>query len=135
MSGMDRLFVYGTLMPGEALWPALAPFAVSWQVVTAAGRIWDTGQGYPAVRFDAAAEPVSGVLVALDPARVAEAVGMLDEIEEEGRLYRRVEVATSGGPAFAYEWLGPTDALAALPGGWRLGSGKPPDVARLDVSE
>ena len=116
---MDRLFVYGTLMPGQPLWPALAPFAVSWQAVTAGGRIWDTGRGYPAVLFDPGGGPVPGVLVALDPARVAEAVELLDEIEDEGRLYRRVEVATTAGPAFAYEWLGPTDGLPLLPDGWR----------------
>ena len=115
---MDRLFVYGTLMPGEPLWPALAPFAVFYEAVSAGGRIWDTGHGYPAVRFDAAGEPVPGVLVVLDPARAAEAVALLDEIEEEGRLYRRVEVTTSAGPAFAYEWLGPTDGLRVLPEGW-----------------
>jgi gamma-glutamylcyclotransferase (GGCT)/AIG2-like uncharacterized protein YtfP len=116
---MDRLFVYGTLMPGEPLWPALAPFAVSWQVVSAAGLLWDTGRGYPAVRFLERGGEVPGVLVILDPARSAEAVELLDEIEEEGRLYRRVEVVTSAGPAFAYEWLGPTDGLRPLPAGWR----------------
>ena len=116
---MDRLFVYGTLMPGEPLWPALAPFAVSWQAVSAGGRIWDTGRGYPAVRCDPGGGPVPGVLVALDPARAAEAVELLDEIEDEGRLYRRVEVVTTAGHAFAYEWLGPTDGLRLLAGGWR----------------
>ena len=116
---MERLFVYGTLMPGEALWPALAPFAVSWQAVSAPGHLWDTGHGYPGVRFDPGGSPVTGVLVVLDPARAAEAVELLDEIEDEGRLYRRVEVATSAGPAFAYEWLGPTEGLRPLSGGWR----------------
>ena len=115
---MDRLFVYGTLMPGAPLWPALEPFAVSWEPATAAGRIWDTGHGYPGVRFDPAGEAVPGVLVLLDPARAAEAVALLDEIEEEGRLYRRVKVVTSVGPALAYEWLGPTEGLRVLPEGW-----------------
>ena len=118
MAGPPRLFVYGTLMPGEPLWPALAPFAVAWEEVTAAGRIWDTGDGYPAVRFDAAGGAVPGVLVALDPGRLAAAIGVLDEIEGEGTLYRRVEVATTGGPAWAYEWLGPTTGLVPLPHGW-----------------
>ena len=118
MDGPPRLFVYGTLMPGEPLWPALAPFAVAWEEVTAPGRIWDTGQGYPAVRFDVAGGAVPGVLVALDPDRLAEAIAVLDGVEEEGSLYRRVEVATSGGRAWAYEWLGPTAGLSPLPDGW-----------------
>jgi gamma-glutamylcyclotransferase (GGCT)/AIG2-like uncharacterized protein YtfP len=116
--GPPRLFVYGTLMPGEQLWPALAPFAVAWEEATAVGRLWDTGLGYPAVRFDEAGDPIPGVLVALDPHRLGSAIAVLDEIEEEGRLYRRVQVSTSGGPAWAYEWLGPTAGLAALPDGW-----------------
>ena len=118
MDGPPRLFVYGTLMPGEPLWPALAVFAVAWAEVTAAGRLFDTGHGYPAVRFDLAGDVVPGVLVALDPDRLAAAIGVLDEIEEEGRLYRRVQVSTSDGPAWAYEWLGPTTGLMVLPDGW-----------------
>jgi gamma-glutamylcyclotransferase (GGCT)/AIG2-like uncharacterized protein YtfP len=118
MEGPPVLFVYGTLMPGEPLWPALAPFAVAWEEGSAAGRIWDTGHGYPAVRFDLAGDTVPGVLVSLDPDRLAAAIAVLDEIEEEGSLYRRVEVSTSGGPAWAYEWLGPTAGLAPLPAGW-----------------
>jgi len=115
---VTRVFVYGTLMPGERLWPALAPFAVAWEEATAAGRLWDTGHGYPCVCFDAAGGPIPGVVVTLDPTRVAAAVDLLDHIEEEGSLYRRVEVSTSAGPAWAYEWLGPTAGLAALPDGW-----------------
>jgi gamma-glutamylcyclotransferase (GGCT)/AIG2-like uncharacterized protein YtfP len=119
MSGPPLIFVYGTLMPGEALWPALAPFATASQEATAAGRIWDTGNGYPAVRFELAGDRVPGVVVALDPARLAAALDLLDDIEDEGRLYRRVEVATSAGVAWAYEWLGPTEGLLRLPDGWR----------------
>jgi gamma-glutamylcyclotransferase (GGCT)/AIG2-like uncharacterized protein YtfP len=120
MDAGTRFFVYGTLMPGEPLWPTLAPYAASWRRATAPGRLWDTGQGYPCVRFDAAAGPVPGVLVTVRADRVGEAVATLDDVEEEGRLYRRVEVETSGGPAFAYEWLGPVEGLVVLPDGWPL---------------
>ena len=123
MDDPRRLFVYGTLMPGEPLWPALEPYAASWEPATAAGRLWDTGRGYPAVRFSHSGPgegggAVPGILVALDPGRAAEAVEVLDRIEDEGRLYRRVEVATSLGPAHAYEWLGATDGLDPLLEGW-----------------
>ncbi len=113
-----RIFVYGTLMPGEPLWPALAPYAVSWEPGTAPGRLWDTGLGFPGVRFDPESEPVPGVVVVVAPDRVAEAVAVLDRIEDEGRLYRRVVVTTSGGRASAYEWLGATEGLRRLPDGW-----------------
>jgi len=105
-------------MPGEPLWPGLAPYARSWERVTARGRLWDTGQGHPAARFDRDGGTVAGVLVRLDPDRATEAVEALDRIEDEGRLYRRVEVDTTAGPALAYEWLGPTEGLTPLRGGW-----------------
>ena len=114
-----RLFVYGTLMPGELRWPALEPFAASWERATAGGRLWDSGHGYPVARFGDGDASIPGWLVTLADERAAEAVAVLDEIEEVGVLYRRVEVTTSGGPALAYEWLGSTDGLTLLPDGWR----------------
>lgn len=114
------MFVYGTLMPGELRWPALERFAAGWERASARGRMWDSGHGYPAVRFDGDGPAVPGVLVTLAADRVAEAVAVLDDIEEEGSLYRRIEVETTGGMAMTYEWLGPTDGLAVLDGGWRL---------------
>ncbi len=112
------VFVYGTLMPGKCRWTALRPYAVSWQAATARGRLWDTGCGYPAARFDDDAAAVPGVVVALAPGSVDDAIAVLDGIEGEGRLYRRVEVATSAGPALGYEWLGPLDGLVPLAYGW-----------------
>lgn len=118
-----RLFVYGTLMPGEPRWPVLQPYVASWRPGTAQGRMWDTGHGYPAVRFDRPGDPVGGhpipgVVVDLVAGGVAEAVATLDRVEVEGVLYRRVEVATSEGPAMAYEWLGSTDGMVPLATGW-----------------
>ncbi len=112
------VFVYGTLMPGQSRWPSLEPYATTCTPATATGRLWDTGRGYPAIRFDADGEPVPGVLVALAPDRVGAAIARLDDIEGEGVLYRRVRIVTSGGPAISYEWAGPTDAFTRLPGGW-----------------
>ena len=118
MNGPSRLFVYGTLMPGHVLWPDLAPYARAHEPATAPGRLWDTGLGFPCIRFDADGPPVPGVLVDLHPDQVDAVLRMLDRIEDEGRLYRRVVVTTSAGPAFAYEWLGPTEGLASLADGW-----------------
>ncbi len=119
MPGERRcIFVYGTLMPGGSRWPALRPYATAWERATAPGRLWDTGRGYPAVRFGHDGGPIPGVLVALAPDLVADAIAVLDRIEAEGVLYRRVEVATSGGPAFGYEWLGSTEGMVPLHGGW-----------------
>ncbi len=118
MDGPDRLFVYGTLMPGEPLWPALEPYAASWERATAPGELWDTGLGFPCIRFGPGAPAVPGVLVEIVPDRITEVLAVLDRVEDEGRLYRRVVVETSAGPAYAYEWLGSTEGLRRL-SGWR----------------
>ena len=113
-----RLFVYGTLMPGQDRWPALRPFASAWQPATAGGRLWDSGHGYPVARFGDG-PPIPGFVVTVEADERARALTVLDRIEDEGSLFRRVEVVTSLGTATGYEWLGPTEGLAPLPGGWR----------------
>jgi gamma-glutamylcyclotransferase (GGCT)/AIG2-like uncharacterized protein YtfP len=105
-------------MPGQPRWAVLAPYASRWEPATARGRLWNTGRGYPAVRFDPDGDPVPGVLVALTPEVAHEAVDTLDRVERVGVLFERVEVATSAGPAIAYEWLGPIDGLEPLADGW-----------------
>lgn len=120
-SAPDRLralFVYGTLMPGEMRWPALRPYTLSSERATAKGHLWDTRAGYPAARFDPRGREIPGFLVTVAPELLTDVIGMLDRIEGEGALFRRVEVVTSGGPAISYEWLGPTEGLSQLVDGW-----------------
>ena len=112
------LFLYGTLMPGQMRWPALEPYALWAEPATAEGRLWDTGRGYPAARFDDEAHSIPGALVGIAPALLADLITALDHMEAEGVLYRRVHVVTSGGPAISYEWLGPIEGLRPLPEGW-----------------
>ena len=112
------MFVYGTLMPGESRWPHLRPYARSWRPATVPGRLWDTGLGYPAAKFGDPAGEIPGVVVRLRSEAAEAAIRLLDQIEAEGRLYRRVEVSTGRGRALTYEWLGPTDGFRPLPGGW-----------------
>ena len=66
------------------------------------------------MRFNPTGQPVRGFLVTIDSARLKDAITTLDRIEGEGVLYRRVEVETSAGPAFGYEWLDPTQGLSPL---------------------
>ena len=113
-----RLFVYGTLMPGQARWWALQAHVLSSEPAEAKGHLWDTGAGYPAARFDLSGPPVPGVLVTVAPDLLPDVLAILDRIEGEGVLFRRVEVLTSRGPAIAYEWMGPTEGLVPLSRGW-----------------
>ena len=116
--GTAAVFVYGTLLPGQARWPVLRPHALSTAPATAKGRLWDTGAGYPAARFDETGDDIPGMLVTIAPDRLTDVIAVLDRIEGEGVLFGRVEVPTSGGRAVSYEWIGATDDLSPLPHGW-----------------
>ncbi len=109
-------------MPGQPRWPTLRQYVSTWVEATAPGHLWDTGRGYPAVRFAHDGEPVPGYVVRLRDDRLAESLALLDRIEGEGTLYRRVVVPTSVGSAMSYEWLGATSSFSALRSGWRLHS-------------
>lgn len=101
------LFVYGTLMPGEERWPILEQFVVGDGVPDAvAGLLYDTGEGYPAATFTPGAPRVAGQVFHLDAARLAEALEVLDEVEDAVLgYYQRVRVVTDGGlDVWAYQY-------------------------------
>ena len=77
---IDQVFCYGTLLPGQERWQFLAPFVVAHEPDEIAGRLYDTGLGYPAAFFDRVGV-IYGVRFRLDPARLHEALSLLDEIE------------------------------------------------------
>jgi gamma-glutamylcyclotransferase (GGCT)/AIG2-like uncharacterized protein YtfP len=116
-----RLFVYGTLSPGNEAWPVLEPWVVGTPHVDAvAGRLYDTGRGYPAATFDLHAgaddEVVHGMVVILDPGRPRAALTALDRYE--GREYQRITVVTQTGlEAAAYAWISALTECRALAGG------------------
>ena len=111
------VFVYGTLKPGHLRWPIVAPFVDATEPVEVEGRLWDTGNDFPAARFGPPGR-IRGVLLHLKAGVEEEAVRLLDEVEGEF-LYDRVEVrATDGRTAVAYEWKGATDAFVELDGTW-----------------
>lgn len=106
-----HVFVYGTLLPGQPRWPLIAAHVRHVEPAAANGTLYDTGRGYPAAVFRSdATTTIPGARLAIaDAARE-----LLDEIEGEGVLYRRVEIATDQGPAVSYEWLGPVDTLEQI---------------------
>lgn len=115
---INHLFVYGTLRPGQQRWPFLEPFVVDGgEDDVVAGNLFDTGNGYPAARFDRRGD-IHGRLYELRSERIDEALRLLDEVEGAViDLFHRVEVTTkSGRTAWAYEYGG-DDAFAAIPSG------------------
>ena len=126
-----RLFLYGTLMPGETRWRLLAPLVAPAEPeraeperaeperaeperAEAAGYLYRTPYGWPAAVFDpAASSAVPGLAVTLqDPGR---ALPVLDEIEgtSAGLFHRRL-ITTSAGPCWAYHWPGQTSGFQAI---------------------
>lgn len=120
----DAVFCYGTLLPGEQRWPYLEPFVQSHEDDRVSGRLFDTGLGYPAARFDHVGV-IHGRVFRLDPLRFVEALDLLDEIEGAvDGLYHRVSLVTSLGiAAYAYQHGGAMEGLTPISGGdwmsWR----------------
>lgn len=113
-----NLFVYGTLRPGQQRWPFLEPFVTDeGREESVSGALFDTGNGYPAARFDRAGT-IHGRVYSLRDDRLEEALELLDEVEGAVvDLFRRIAITTSTGTqAWAYEYCGET-AFAAIPSG------------------
>jgi gamma-glutamylcyclotransferase (GGCT)/AIG2-like uncharacterized protein YtfP len=130
-----HLFVYGTLRPGESRWRHLQPYVVDEGFADAAtGRLFDTGQGYPAALFgpDHVVEApvihdqvvhdqvIHGHTFGLLEASLGQALDHLDAVEGAVRgLYRRIVVQTAAGVrAFAYEYGGGLDLAPIASGDW-----------------
>jgi gamma-glutamylcyclotransferase (GGCT)/AIG2-like uncharacterized protein YtfP len=114
----DRLFVYGTLAPGNDAWAVLAPWVVGDADPDAvAGRLYDTGRGYPGATFGPAPDLVHGMVVILG--RPAAALAALDRYE--GDEYARISVRTQTGLDVAtYAWTAALTGCRLVAGGrWR----------------
>jgi len=87
---INKLFVYGTLMPGRANEHMLSHLNGTWQQANVRGILhnegWGATMGYPAVKLDKDGEKVEGYVFSSDklPAHWAD----LDEFE--GEAYERV---------------------------------------------
>ena len=108
MTGPTTLFVYGTLMPGHLRWPMLAPHATASRSTSVAGRLYDSGHGWPVARLiDDGLGPddvVPGWAVELRADGLDALLRVLDEMEGVDRgLYDRVVVRLAdGADAWAY---------------------------------
>ncbi|MUL64857.1 hypothetical protein BOO86_10325 [Mycobacterium sp. CBMA 234] len=107
---IDRLFVYGTLMPGQTRWPALAPWIVGSPIPdSVVGELFDTGYGWPAIVVRPG-EPIAGFTVLLAADSLSAALDALDEIEGTDKgLFQRIPVTTTlGSRAWIYQWASAT---------------------------
>ena len=117
---ISHLFVYGTLQPGDVRWPLLAPYVADDGVPdTVAGRVYDTGRGYPAACFD---EPgtILGRTYHWRTDRLDEALAVIDEEESsvEGGYVRVAVTTASGRRAWAYEYGGGLTLRLIEAGDW-----------------
>ena len=133
-----RVFVYGTLKPGQSRWRILQPFAVRagadfW--ASAQGHLFDTGYGWPAAVFASGVrDPVPGVVMAIRPESINEALATLDAVEGVvGGLFRRIVIDVDGQPCWTYHWPGPTNGFSRI-ARWPPAAAGGGDVATLTNS-
>lgn len=116
---MERIFVYGTLQPGQERWPILKPFVLTVDEdgpATARGRLYDTGYGWPAAVFDAAAgTTLPGTVLTFHPRSCEEAFATLDAVEGvKSGLFQRISIEVDGVVCWAYHWPSPTGGFQPI---------------------
>ncbi len=115
--GPAAVFVYGTLMPGRLRWPLLELQATGHRPAAVRGRLFDTGQGWPAAQFDLdAATTVPGVLVELRSEWLDELLTELDLVEgvDTGHYERVLVTTTDGDRAWAWSTLQDTSGFTPI---------------------
>ncbi|MEZ5280150.1 MAG: DUF480 domain-containing protein [Acidimicrobiales bacterium] len=133
---LDKIFLYGTLIPGEERWAHLEPYVVDSLPDTARGLLYQTDFGYPAARFDCTntiGATIHGVTVTIDADIADECMELLDEVEaaEVGLFHRVVVVTGSGETAWSYQYGTGLDRLEPIDSGsWvQHTTGEPPETA------
>ena len=115
--GPAAVFVYGTLMPGRLRWPLLELQATGHRAAAVPGRLFDTGQGWPAARFDDdAPTTVPGVLVELRAEWLTDLLAELDLVEgvDTGHYERVLVTTTDGDTAWAWSTLQDTSGFTPI---------------------
>jgi gamma-glutamylcyclotransferase (GGCT)/AIG2-like uncharacterized protein YtfP len=116
----ERLFVYGTLRPGDCRWELLEPYVSDDGIEdTVAGTLYDTGLDYPAAVFGGSGR-ICGIHFGLSESTREEALRELDIVEDTvDGLYRRVILTTtSGTQVWAYEYGSGLDLTVIPSGDW-----------------
>jgi len=119
---LNRIFIYGTLIPGQQRWKYLAEFVAATEPDTTAGLLYDTHLDYPAARFDATnsiQQLIHGQLITIHRERLDDCLVLLDEVESVVTgLYHRVVIETgSGHHAWSYQYGKGIDDLELIESG------------------
>ena len=118
-----RLFVYGTLAPGNDAWPVLEPWVIgrAARPTPSPAVLYDTGRGYPAATF--ARRPTPDVARARDrrDARSRAGAGRRSDALDryEGDEYERIDGADRGAAldVATYAWIAPLAGCRPVAGG------------------
>ena len=114
-------FVYGTLMQGQANFPACAADVLGVTPATAAGTLYHFQAGFP-VALDTAQDRIVGqILTFPDPARTLDLFDELEGVDphapEAGlyvRVVREAVPANGGAPVSCWMYLAPPDRLTRI---------------------
>ena len=97
---MDRLFVYGTLRPGQRAWHLLAPHARADAPAWCAGTMVAFDAGYPGVVLPGTTRIVGELVELVDPAA---AFAVLDAYE--GEEFTRVRATVDRAEGRCEAWI------------------------------
>jgi gamma-glutamylcyclotransferase (GGCT)/AIG2-like uncharacterized protein YtfP len=111
-----RVFVYGTLQPGDEAWQVIEPMVTGRpRPAVARGTLYDTGMGYPALTLDGDDVVPGWVLPIRSPHST---MSTLDKYE--GPDYRRTRIVLADGHVcWTYVWTEPVTGMPVLASGWR----------------
>lgn len=109
----DKLFVYGSTMPGQSRYGYIEHYVESSTPDAVEGLLYDSGQDYPLAKFGPG-EPIPGYVLTIHEDSVEQFFTSMTQMESG--LFALVEVRTrSGERVRAYEWIGATDGLVRIP--------------------
>jgi gamma-glutamylcyclotransferase (GGCT)/AIG2-like uncharacterized protein YtfP len=103
---MTKVFIYGTLAPGQHRWTTLEPYCDNHTADAINGELYDTGYGWPAAVITTFSYPhIPGYTVTLKPETVDIVLPILDDIEGHPYLFERIPTQTINGvAAWVYHW-------------------------------
>ncbi len=89
-----KVFVYGTLRPGQRLWPGVENYVETYiEDVTIQGDLFMSTGWYPVMKEGEGT--IKGTLLVIKKGEEEDALNQLDAIEGYPWLYNRMEVETS----------------------------------------
>lgn len=113
---MKHLFTYGSLKPGGHFYPRIEPYVLNPREGTVLGKLYDTGNGWPALRRVYKEEDVAitfGIVYNVQDYDMPTLMAITDGIEGYPNLFDRDErlINVKGNTVWAWVYFGNQESL------------------------